>query len=172
MDSQQQINQILQEQLRDVQLPEPISWWPLATSWWFLLSFVAVGLIFVIRAFHKYRARNAYRQHARMQIQSHYQQWQNDANTSQYLQSVNAVLKRASLHLDGSACSLSGASWLDYLQSLSQDNFSEQTTDALSQGIYHKSPEYDVIQIQQELEHWLSKHKSNPVEPAGEVKYA
>lgn len=172
MDPQQQLNQILQQQLRDVQLPEPISWWPLAMSWWVLFGAIAVGVFFSIRAFRKNRVRNAYRRHAHRQLQLHYRQWQSDANTSQYLQSANAVLKRASLHLDDAARSLSGAFWLEYLQSLAQENFSKQAITALSQGIYHKTPEFDVDQIHQELKQWLVKHKSSPVELAKGVSNA
>ena len=28
-------------QLRDIQLPEPISWWPLAPGWWVLIISVS-----------------------------------------------------------------------------------------------------------------------------------
>lgn len=172
MDPQQQLNQILQQQLRDVQLPEPISWWPLAMSWWVLLSLTMLGVCFAIRAFRKNRARNAYRRRALKKLNSHYRQWQSDHNTSQYLQSANAVLKRASLHLDDTARQLSGASWLSYLQHFAQDDFSEQANQALSQGMYQKLPAYDVDQIQQELIQWLSKHKPRSAEPDKEVDYA
>ncbi len=172
MDPQQQLNQILQQQLRDVHLPDPISWWPLAISWWILFGVIAVGLFFSIRAFRQNRARNAYRHHARKQLQSHYQQWQSDTNTSQYLQSANMVLKRTSLHLNNTARQLSGTPWIEYLQSLADDSFSEQTMLALGQGIYHKSPEYDVDQIHRELAQWLNKHKPSPIVPTKEVKYA
>ena len=172
MDPQQQLNQILQQQLRDVHLPEPVSWWPLAISWWILFGLIAVGLFFSIRAFRQNRARNAYRHHALKQLLKHYRQWQSDANTNQYLQSANTVLKRTSLHLNDSARQLSGAPWLEYLENLADENFSEQAKHALSQGIYQKSPEYDVDQIQGELAQWLNKHKTTPIEPAKEVKYA
>lgn len=172
MDPQQQLKQILQQQLRDVQLPEPISWWPLAVSWWILIGLIVAGIIFSVRAFRKNRARNAYRRDALKQLQSHYRQWQSDANTSQYLQSANAVLKRASLHLDDTARQLSGSSWIEYLQSLTQNNFSEHVRDALSQGIYRKSPEFDVDQIQQELNQWLNRHKPSSMVPTKGVNYA
>lgn len=172
MDQQQQLNQILQQQLRDVHLPEPVSWWPLAISWWILFGLVVVSIFFAIRAFRKNRAHNAYRHDALVQLHTHYLQWQSDTNTSQYLQSANTVLKRASLHIDDTARQLSGESWLQYLQSLSQDNFSEPVIGALSQGTYQKSPEYDVDQIQRELTQWLKNHKPRTAGLATEVQHA
>tara|TARA_B110000003_G_scaffold144431_1_gene145497 strand:- start:1948 stop:2457 length:510 start_codon:yes stop_codon:yes gene_type:complete len=51
-------------QLRDIQLPEPISWWPLALGWWVLIVLAVgvlgwVGLLLIRR----YRA-NLYRRQA------------------------------------------------------------------------------------------------------------
>ena len=34
----------LLEQLRDVHLPEPVSWWPLAPGYWIVLALVVVVL--------------------------------------------------------------------------------------------------------------------------------
>jgi len=172
MNPQQQLNEILQQQLRDVHLPEPISWWPLAAPWWALLCLIVLALFFAIRAFRNNRARNAYRRHAVSQLSAHYKKWQSNADTSAYLQSANAVLKRASLHLDESARQLSGSAWLRYLSQFSPHNLSELTETALSQGIYQKAPEYDVEKIQQELTQWLLKHESKLTLSDIEVNHA
>jgi hypothetical protein len=39
-------------QLRDIHLPEPVSWWPLAPIWWILLSFL---ILIIIIAWFWYR---------------------------------------------------------------------------------------------------------------------
>ena len=33
--------------LRDLHLPDPIGWWPLAPGWWFVLVLVAGGLAYL-----------------------------------------------------------------------------------------------------------------------------
>ena len=42
-----QLKQILSEQLRDIHLPEAVSWWPLAIGWW-VLGFLAIIAIAVL----------------------------------------------------------------------------------------------------------------------------
>jgi hypothetical protein len=55
-------------QLRDIQLPEPISWWPLAPGWWVLIILATgifgwAGLLLIKR----YRA-NLYRRQAALKL--------------------------------------------------------------------------------------------------------
>lgn len=36
-------------QLRDIHLPEPVAWWPLAFGWWVLIGLLAVALLLLSR---------------------------------------------------------------------------------------------------------------------------
>jgi len=51
-------------QLRDIHLPEPISWWPPAPGWWLLSVIVFAVLFFCVRWLIKRRANNCYRREA------------------------------------------------------------------------------------------------------------
>lgn len=40
------------EQLKDIQLPEPVSWWPLAYGWWVLIGLVVFALaVWLVRRY-------------------------------------------------------------------------------------------------------------------------
>ena len=48
--------------LRDIHLPDAISWWPLAFGWWILVSIVFIGIIlFAVRFYAARRQRAARR---------------------------------------------------------------------------------------------------------------
>jgi hypothetical protein len=56
-------------QLRDIHLPEPISWWPPAPGWWFLAVASGVLLAWALKYLHsRYRA-NHYRRQALVRLQ-------------------------------------------------------------------------------------------------------
>ena len=51
-------------QLRDIHLPEPILWWPLAPGWWVLIVLcLAFAIWFISKAVQRWRA-NLYRRQA------------------------------------------------------------------------------------------------------------
>ena len=50
--------------LRDLHLPEPVGWWPLAPGWWFIIAVLAALCGYALyRAYRRYR-RNAPRRFA------------------------------------------------------------------------------------------------------------
>ena len=58
------LQSLLQQNLRGLENPDPIGWWPLATGWWFLIILViaimVVGAYFLVRN----HQRNKYRKEA------------------------------------------------------------------------------------------------------------
>lgn len=55
-------------QLRDIHLPDPVSWWPPAPGWWVLGLITLTILFFAIRRLIQYRRNNAYRKEALEQL--------------------------------------------------------------------------------------------------------
>ena len=57
------------DRLRDIVELDPVSWWPLAPGWWFLLSLSAIGgAMLAIQAWRSWRA-NAYRRAALAELE-------------------------------------------------------------------------------------------------------
>jgi hypothetical protein len=48
-------------QLRDIQVPEPISWWPPAPGWWLLALVSIIALGYTVFALRRYRRQYAWR---------------------------------------------------------------------------------------------------------------
>ena len=50
--------------LRDIHLPEAISWWPLALGWWILIALLSIASIFACMALFKHHQTRLYRRQA------------------------------------------------------------------------------------------------------------
>jgi len=151
----------LLEQLRDIHLPEPISWWPLAPGWWLAALVFIVLLTFSIYKFIKVIKKNRYRKVASLELEHNYQQWQSDNSNSHYIESANKVLRRCIQHLTNntSLTSNSGQQWAETLSKFSKTPLSDDTNLALSEACYQANPDVDIQQLHSELSSWLKSHK-------------
>lgn len=157
----------LQQQLRDIHLPEPIGWWPPALGWW-LVFFAVLGLALLIGWYLRRRQQaNRYRKAAHSELQHYYSEWQQQGDTTAYLQAANSILKRVMRHLDPehSALATSGNAWVDQLQRHAPSRINEDSRAALASHIYQAQAKLDVAALHQELVEWLSHHQQTARKP-------
>ena len=167
------------EQLADIHLPDPVSIWPLALGWWLLLAliFIALTIALLLRVRHQ---RNAYRRLALAELEQSYARLTRHQSTSQYLQELNALLKRVALSRYGKGFnpSLKGQAWLQWLDaSCSQlpGSFTQLGGQLLVEGLYQKNPQGDIAALHQLALAWVRKHPAHlprikPQAPAPELK--
>ena len=167
------------DQLADIHLPDPVSIWPLALGWWLLLALILIALTIalLLRARHQ---RNAYRRQALAELEQSYAQLTRHQSTSQYLQELNALLKRVALSCYGKGfnSSLKGQAWLQWLDascSKLPGRFSQLGAHLLVDGLYQKNPQGDIAALHQLALTWVRKHpahlpKLKPQAPATELK--
>ncbi|BCN92279.1 membrane protein [Thiomicrorhabdus immobilis] len=110
-----QTNNPLLEQLKDIQLPDPIGWWPLAFSWWILLFSIVAIIAGAIWYYLDLRRRNIYRRSALKQIDAIL--LKADSGDTHKISEINAILKRVAVTAYGrsSTAALYDQAWLDFL---------------------------------------------------------
>jgi len=110
-----QINTSLVEQLHDIQLPDPVGWWPLAFSWWILIFSIIAIIAGAIWYYLDQKRRNIYRRSAVQQVEEILQQTDSTENVK--ISAINAVLKRVAVTAYGRliTASLHDQAWLDFL---------------------------------------------------------
>lgn len=103
--------------LRDLHLPEPVSWWPLAPGWWFVIIVVAMVLIWLSRrAFANWRA-NAPRRFAVRELGNIENDYLQHGSPVQLAQQISELLRRSMLAYAprDEVAGLTGEHWLQWL---------------------------------------------------------
>lgn len=127
--------------LRDIHLPEPVSWWPLAPGWWLLLAGALIIFASVVIVKKIYRSRQLKRDII-TELENIKQQFQQTQDTSQLAKALSILLRRANItyysqnNFNGeSVAGLTGEDWLRWLdkthskpdRSLSENNIKFQS---------------------------------------------
>lgn len=104
-------------QLRDIHLPTPISWWPLALGWYALLAIllsVSIGLIYLS---HKRRLHAQAKNQALKLLDIYKANHEKEPNTQLMSARISELLRRVALvyYPRSDVASLNGKDWIVFL---------------------------------------------------------
>jgi len=105
--------------LRDLHLPEPLGWWPLAPGWWFILFLISAILVYLFwRAFRKWQ-RNAPRRYALRELARYEAEYLQHRNPVTLGKQLSELLRRGMLAYAprDEVAGLTGEPWLNWLDS-------------------------------------------------------
>lgn len=146
--------------LRDIHLPDPVSWWPLAIGWWILLGtiLVAIGLIvFYIRKYFQ----PTLKKKAALTLNSIQKNFQEGKNAAQSLAELSAFLRKATLSQNPHAnmAGIIGQEWLEVLdRSLDKPEFSQGVGRILLKGPYQPQASQEEVAALIELcRKWIAR---------------
>jgi len=149
------------EQLRDIHLPEPVSWWPPAPGWWLLVAVVlAVGAGFLLARKHVRQGR--YRRTALAGLQAAYKALGSTDDRRLFLEETSALLRRVAIQAYGrqEVAALTGMKWLAFLDRTGgTDQFSSGPGAVLADGHYRPRAEVDSDQVFTLAQKWIQEHR-------------
>lgn len=146
------------EQLRDIRLPDPIAWWPLAPGWWALAG-VCLLAVFVGFAWSIMRRRTirfaALKELQRLRLQGV------SRDLSGYATEVSALLRRVAIRRNGrSAGLLNGGDWVGFL-SAGKVGMDAKWATVLAEAPYapgQSANAPDVSSLTDAAEIWIRRH--------------
>ncbi len=147
------------QELRDVHLPDPISWWPPAFGWWMVIValVMVVGLVLWARAS---RQRTRPRRVALAQLEQVKQQYAVQADDQLAITEVSHLLRRYALAVfsRSQVAGLSGPSWLQFLDTTGHTNqFSEGPGQSLRSGPYQSHAPTSASELLPLVERWIQQ---------------
>ena len=103
--------------LRDLHLPEAISWWPLAPGWWVVIGITLIVIGYFLQRYLERRARGAARRHALQQLDGLLNDYESHRNVVTFAAQVSELLRRAMLAYAPrqNIAGLTGEAWLAWL---------------------------------------------------------
>lgn len=145
--------------LRDIHLPDSISWWPLAPAWWItfgvVLLLICIALIFIKRCLRPSLKRQAIK--TLDIIEKAFQETENGA---QCLSELSVFLRRVVISQNPlqNCAGLTGNAWLQFLdQPLGKPEFSQGIGQILLNGPYQFQVEReDAFQLIQLCRKWVN----------------
>lgn len=143
--------------LRDIHLPAPVGWWPLAPGWWLLAAGVPLMLALLFWLYKKFTRKTAVKA-AKQSLMA----LRDDATLDdrQKLAALSVLFRRTAVSLFPRAetANLTGDAWLAFLQRpLKDTRFTEGAGRLLSDAPYRReAPDAGALQALFQLyEDWL-----------------
>lgn len=103
-------------ELRDIHLPDPISWWPPAPGWWIAVCLTIGCVLLAIWAIRRWRGTTAYRS-ARHELQGLRETYAANRQNHKLVSGLSILLRRYAMALYGreQVAGLTGHKWLSFL---------------------------------------------------------
>ncbi len=157
--------QSLKLPLRDIHLPEAVSWWPPAIGWW-LVALLMLLMVFYAFLFYKHRMKpkKAVKEAKNMLLELR----QNNTLTAiEKISALSILLRRTAISLstDPKVAGLTGQAWLTFLdQTMKGDFFCRGVGRMLVDSPYRPSPPSDteIAQLLEGCENWLQTCNKMP----------
>jgi hypothetical protein len=156
--------------LRDIHLPEPISWWPPALGWWLVMAGVIVLLLaaVIINKRHRQPARSI-KSISHTQFRKLCDAYRQHEDAHRLVQELSMLLRRISISLcpRAAAAGLTGEAWLQFLDRIAgSDQFMQGPGRVLIDAPYRPLAEVDTEALLVLCSTWINKLPDNPSEAA------
>ncbi len=151
--------------LRDIHLPDPVSFWPPAPGWWIALILVIGLMAFSVWAFRKFRTPKAFKT-ARHELQGLRESYAANHQDSTLTLGLSRLLRRYAIAVYGreQVAGLTGQKWLAFLDEKGlTSQFTEGAGRVLVSVPYGGHEPVEGQELLATVEHWLKgNRRPNP----------
>jgi hypothetical protein len=158
--------------LRDIHLPAPIGWWPLAPGWW-ILAGVLAGILLVGLSVRWWLRRTRLRRSARRRLQEIVAAYVAHQDKGRLTRELSVLCRQVALQFFGTPeiATVTGAAWLARLDTTSDQHFfSAGPGRILAEAPYNPAANtFDSAALLAGCMHWLRRLPATPAVPQVEV---
>jgi hypothetical protein len=168
--------------LRDIHMPDTVSWWPLAIGWWILLGLL-VAIVAITYIYKYLKKRKQFSKVALQEFNSVAEQFKTQADSQKLIEDLSMLLRRITISAfpDKHVAGMTGGAWLKFLDEVASQSSPQQMPtkfdsplgQCLITGPYQKHVSLGQQEIQQLLalcQQWIQTvaRQAHPQPAAGE----
>ena len=149
-------------ELRDLALPQAVSWWPPAPGWWIVAAVAVTATFFAVQAVR--RTMRSPQRAGRRELEVIEKQFFASGNAEACLVAISTLLRRVALarHEHTEVAGLTGERWLEFLDSTGATNeFTRAQATALTAAPYQKQCDVRPEALFPIVRRWID-HQSKP----------
>ena len=148
--------------LKDINLPPPVSAWPPAPGWWIIGALLLLtALVASWKLWVRWQQR-AYRRAAVRELDNMYAHWQQQRDDAAFQRAVNQLLKQTALAAfpHAQVAALHGADWLAFLdRQLHKPAFSLPPLHALGDSYRADAQSVPAVTLHEAARLWIRRHR-------------
>lgn len=147
-------------QLKDIQLPDPVPFWPPAPGWLALAVIILLGFIYLLYRFYRVWQKKAAAKSALKQMHNCYLKYLETNHHREYACQINILMKRVALgyHHPDEVAGLSGDQWLAFLDATGKTtDFTQGPASILASAPYGDNRQFDIQAVNQCCQSWVRK---------------
>jgi hypothetical protein len=149
--------------LRDIHLPDPIGWWPLAPGWWIVLGLIVLAMAIALFAWN-WRKRRRVRRSALTELTAIEIRFREHSDTHRLAQELSRLARRTALALDPERAGAAdtGSAWNDRLDELNETGETDELIKtALARAPYRPAESLDGDALLTAFRPWLARLRTS-----------
>jgi len=145
--------------LRDIHLPDPVSWWPLAPGWWALMMLLVIVVLlttYFIRRYRNHKISALYL--AKQELERIKTEFILNQDKSNLVKELSELIRRLSISIfpREQSAGLTGEEWLKFLDKYSHKNeFDNGIGRVLIEAPYQADPEFNTNELIDLISIWI-----------------
>lgn len=153
--------------LRDIHLPDPVSWWPPAIGWWLLpvvlFLIILLGWMLMKSARRRIRRRRL-RRRALDELARIEREFQATGDIDGTMESVSVLLRRVAVTLftDRGVAGRVGRDWVEWLRRTGPPNLAAASFDPLVEAPYRALPNAAPLRVLNTVRQWICHVTRHP----------